>query len=176
MAWLLAHYSKMSNEDLAVRLTEMIREDNEVRLAALKLELEGARTSTEKFKVIARIRTLQDFKGVTANYVRRLAVRMGDTRKSAAFIANCNKEKAMKRHWGRLIDVAVSINSYVDWFRTFSLGEKRVGRFDTPKQLTSFRSSLSQWNKGEGRDRGLYLVAEYSTQYLMAKITATEKI
>lgn len=170
--WLMTHYCNRSNEALAEQLSSMVKERYSREIKSCRARLSEGMGIAESSSLIAYIRFMENFTGVTPMFVKRVVIALGGAKKDALYISRLNREKRVLAHRQRQIQQAEVITSVVEWLRSFTIGQSRFGRITSANQFNSFSAALSRWNRIEGQKKGILLAAEYDKPNLLVKVAA----
>lgn len=168
--WLVSSYSKMSNEQIAQQLSEKIKKENEAQIAELRSVLPLVTSGSARGCIIRRIKRLESFDRVTEDFVKKNAKRLNCPKKSKSYLSDMNRDKITKRILQEWESKAVLISQPFAWFRTLSIGGIYYGKFENIQQLTSFKSSLCNYNRGIGASKNIQLISDYYKENLIVRI------
>lgn len=171
--WLFLHFPDMTNRELAERLSEMIRSDNQKQLARLKCLLkedfhDGARRLIER-----KIEALEKFNGVSVSLVKRYARNLHCPRKSRLHLIACNQEKAKATNIKRWLQKAEKVEHFTEWLRTFEEKDVRCCYVTGESQLKSYRASINKFNRYEGYEMGIYLTSQHIPEVGLLRVRAS---
>ncbi|MBP5346045.1 MAG: hypothetical protein J6Y99_07510 [Bacteroidales bacterium] len=168
--WLYLNYSTMPNEQIAQELSEKIRAQNKETVAELRRVLPFLSSIHARRDALKRIERLEEFTSLSVDFVKKNAKRLKCPKKSRAYISDINRKRITQkilRDWESKAEYAPQPFA---WFRTFQLNNIYYAKFDTVQQLMSFKSSLCNFNRSEGPERGMYLMSDYYKENLIARI------
>lgn len=159
-AWLCLNYPTMSNEEIAVKLTDMVAKENEKQLKRLTDMLTSVTDAHVKRAIRSNINAINRFKGITPSYVRTMACRLGCAKKDVAVRSKMARKSAESRYVKKFTEMAIDMNQPPTvFFRSFRLNEKRVVRMKDEPQVKMVRTCMSIWNRDEGFEKGICLIS-----------------
>jgi len=171
--WLYANYSDKTNKELAEELTAMVKAENQKHAKRLSGLLEGITDPAIQKAVKRNIASLLMFESVSEDYVRKYARKLNCPPKSAALRSETARQKAASTNIKLWLSKAVTVDSPMDWFRTFFLHETKVCLVKDVKEMKSIRTAMSRWNRQEGFDKGIFLTSTFVTEANILRVEAT---
>lgn len=171
--WLFANYSYMSNEDIAQELSNKIREENQMTIDTLCRLLPNLSNAAMIAATQKKINRLQQFDGVSVDFVKKNAKRLGCPKKSHSYLSQTNRQKSIQkiiREWRQKSEL---VSKPFAWFRTLNKNQTYYVRFLDAQNLISFRSSLNNFNRIEGPMRGIHLFSDFYVEDLLGKISVS---
>ena len=170
--WLFMHFPNMTNKELAEKLTEMVRKENQKQLARLQQLLQEDFGITTNKVIRKKIDAIKKFESVSESLVKRYAREMHCPRKSREHIFICNQEKARNTNIKRWLDKAEKIEHIMEWLRTFDVRDVRYCIIDSEANLTSFRVLIHRFNRYEGYDRSVFITSHYIPEAKLLRVSA----
>lgn len=171
--WLFTNYPYMTNQQLADELTKKVTAVNQKEVKRLNDILCNIKIPTIEKTVKMHIANLLMFKGISSDYVRKYASKIGCQRKTIALRTESARKKAASTNIKRWLTKAERVEVPMDWFRTFYNNETRICLVKNAKEVKSIRTAMSRWNRLEGFDRGIFLSSSYVEEANILKVQAT---
>ena len=171
--WLYTNYPYMTNQQLADELTKKVTAVNQKEVKRLNDILCNIKNPTIEKTVKMHIANLLMFKGISSDYVRKYASKIGCQRKTIALRAESARKKAASTNIKRWLTKAERVEVPMDWFRTFYNNETRICLVKNAREVKSIRTAMSRWNRLEGFDRGIFLSSSYIEEANILKVQAT---
>lgn len=174
--WIFHNYSEMSNDDLVRELSALVRADYLNEVARLNKMLTKNLGSDTKSKILKRIDDLSSFDGVSLSLIKRTAKRLQCPKKPMTRISQNNRKKAVDQHMKRWKSMSIHIDAPFAWFRDLLPRHTYYASFKDLREMKSFKSSLCNWNRTEGRKKCVFLMAEYYKADLIARVEVHRNI
>ena len=170
--WLRANYHCYENSELADKLTDMVRENNEKEISRLEKMMDNVTDRRVRHSMSNEIIWRRKFKGVTIDFVKHVAMRLRCPAKSAELIASSNRRKARNTNIKRWQNMAVHVDNPAEWLREFRVSEQRICFISNKDELKKIRNTITYFNRSEGYERGIRFSAEYIREAGVMRIIA----
>jgi hypothetical protein len=170
--WLFLHFPNMTNKELAEKLTEMARKENQKQLTRLQHLLQEDFCLTTKKIISRKIDAINKFTVISEPLVKRYARKLHCPRKSREHLFICNQEKARATNIKRWLNKAEKVEHVMDWLRTLDINDIRYCIIDGDVSLKGFRVSINRFNRYEGYDRSIFVTSNYIPEAKLLRVNA----
>lgn len=170
--WLYKNYSTMTNESIALELSEMIKKDNEKEIPRLNTLLDSVTMPSIRRSIDNEIKRRQKFSRISIATVKRAASDIHCPRKSFTHVSEVNRKKARKTNIKRWQDKAQVVENVAQWLRSFRIREIRVCHINSDKELKSIRNAMIYFNQSASESFGYHLSSEYFKEAHLLRIVA----
>lgn len=172
--WLYTNYPNMTNQEIANDLSEKIIKDNQKKAKRLSELVEHVNDSMLQKSIKRDIANLLMFKGITADYVRKYARKLGCQKKSIFLRTESARKKAAITNIKKWQEKAEKVEAPMEWFSTFIPKDTKVCIVKDSKELSAIRTAMYRWNRQEGFAKGIFLSSSFVTEANLLRVQATE--
>ena len=172
LSWLYANYPTMTNEHLAIELSEMIKKENEKEVPRLIVLLDSVTMPSVRRSIKNEIERRKNFKQISIATDKRKAASIQCPRKSFVHVAAVNRKKARTTNLKRWKNKAQIVEDAAKWLRSFRCREVRICHIESDKELKSMRNALLYFNHSASGTYGYHLSSEYYKEAQLLRVVA----
>ena len=171
--WLYANFASMTNENLVIQLSEMIKKENEKEIPRLKSLLGSITMPAIRRSVEKEIARRTKFTHISISTVKRAAADLKCPPKSYTHKAAENRRKARQTNIKRWKEKAQQVDDIPSWLRSFRPREVRICIIRSDKELKSIRNAITYFNHSAAEQFGYYFTTEHIKEASLFRVRAT---